>query len=594
MITVTGPNQFKQASGGTFEDEAETWGIHLTSSSGGNDYMTLERSFDIAHEGNYSAKATILFAPSANFEFIRSDILADLPPVKAGNLYILRGWVYVPSSAPLGSNQVDIWLNGESINNGQLQTHFTIPLITPKVSDCLDKWAEMQWAFYALTDGFFRATILIHSNGGTINPEGLVYFDDFTFYEMVQEPPELTDLSKHYFSKNPITFLRTSEVEADAVTAELFIEPAFKSGEFEKVAEQELTVDEAGEALFYFEELLTDYLKPELPAHSLNSITRAVETIKRAQVYFYDNGGSPLGDNEHFLALLGGIQKEVYPGFDYFNTFLPDKKKFLTWQPVSKKIAEDQDEYLFFLLWKNTAIIKLFAELHYDDDSKQTFEIYSYNTAKVGEVYIMPAGFVQLALATKNPAKNVACYQLYLKDNAEEISERRQYLIDENYFHFTRFFLFHNSLGGFDTLRTTGKAALSMNIDKEISQRVLDKDYEAEKGEMFISDVSYSDEYEVSTGFISLNYLNYLREILISKAVFLIENGVRIPIVLDARSVKIWEEGDFNYFLRFKFTRAYNNRVLTTILNDSLKPCPVVERPRAWRAKQSTQYCIQS
>jgi hypothetical protein len=314
--------------------------------------------------------------------------------------------------------------------------------------------------------------------------------------------------------------------------------------------------------------------------------------IKGAQVYFYDENGDAIGDNEHFTAVLGGIQKEIYPGFNYFTSYLPTNKKFLTWQPVSKKVAEEQQEFLFWLHYKESSALHLWVEIHFDDDTKFNYQLFTYLNPKIGEVFMMPAGYVQLALATKNPSKNPACYQLYLRDNTGEISERRQYILDNSYNHYTRYFLFHNSLGGFDTLRTTGKASLSMAIEKEVSQKIINHNYDVEEGELFISDVSYNDEYEVSTGFISQTYLSYLKDMLISKAVFMVENGERIPIIIDARSVKLYEEGDSVFYLRFKFRIGYSNRVLTTILNDSLKPCPVVEREKAWRVKASSAYCI--
>ena len=80
------------------------------------------------------------------------------------------------------------------------------------------------------------------------------------------------------------------------------------------------------------------------------------------------------------------------------------------------------------------------------------------------------------------------------------ISEIRRYVIDRKHYDHPRYFIFKNSICGYDVLRTTGDAQKDVNIDRTIVESPLPYNFTLKNHKSKLVQAIGTEVYKVNTG----------------------------------------------------------------------------------------------
>ena len=428
-------------------------------------------------------------------------------------------------------------------------------------------------------------------SGATYNLFGFLYIDKLECYEYVlegdggSEPPPGPDpepalgIQDVFYSKNPIVtdiaatansalpnfqVINTIEVNASLDGSSYF--PALTMG---------LEPDSGSLAQFYANAAFRGYLKASPPPATTTGIARLTDRITRFRYKFgelYNDLTEPETtiDRGDYLVLLGGISKEIYPGLDFFNTYLKSTKKFLTWQPEIKTIDRVQEEFLYFLLWDKDPLyavpteLNLKVKVYYRDNTIVEAVTRTLNNPGLGWLLQVPAGFVNAGVQALDPVKPVIRYELWLENQSGAIiSEVRTYKLVQDIHPYSRYFMFLNSLGGYDTVRTTGISSKSAKFSRQEVEKFLPANYSRQSRQFATSDVASQNEYDVSSGHVSKRYADYLQDMLISQDVYEIVRGRRVPVIIGNSNVTLDTKKVNRWFVRFDVKLGFKNNVYT-------------------------------
>jgi hypothetical protein len=285
--------------------------------------------------------------------------------------------------------------------------------------------------------------------------------------------------------------------------------------------------------------------------------------------------GSKVSDIKRY-ALGGGFSREMLVKnnlslIDWFNE--PDNaKKFLTWCP-DEKITDMQEKIsLFFLVQYSTEWV------HYEDtwmsvdillSNGQTVQCYHAftPTSNTFSVIEFTVGYTEILKDLDPvyipPGVTVLKWDVCLKaytDAVEEISETKTFILDPRYYENTRHFRFRNSFGSYDSLLCTGKfesfgeyerfEATYINFDN------LEYDINAER---FQTKVIGTKSKKANTGFINIDYLEYLNDFLLSRDIYEYVDGQLQRVLINSKKVNFVEDKVNNYCLSFEYQYASQN-----------------------------------
>jgi len=269
---------------------------------------------------------------------------------------------------------------------------------------------------------------------------------------------------------------------------------------------------------------------------------------------------------------LGGLSKLQWASIDFFLEYLPTKKKFMTWAPVIKPVDKYQEDYLnYFVFDKTTFTLKFKLKVYYDDATNETIITTPIDaTAQYGDLYQFPAGPVNSgAMAAAGAAgKNLVKYEISLLNQADAlISEVRTYILDAVSHPRKRLFMFLNSLGSYEVLRFTGVAERQAIINKNEIAKFLPYNYSSLDGEREMNDVSLRESDNFSTGYFNDQYgklwLDYMKDLLLSKRVFDVTDGTRVPVMIQPATYPMGADQNYEYYVRFVAADAYEDENYT-------------------------------
>ncbi|TAF48685.1 MAG: hypothetical protein EAZ63_03805 [Runella slithyformis] len=219
--------------------------------------------------------------------------------------------------------------------------------------------------------------------------------------------------------------------------------------------------------------------------------------------------------------------------------------KFLTWKPVSNKIYPDQPEFLYFLnnLRPAPTCLKLRARVYFEDDSWQDLTIKQIDIVLPMTVYCCPVG--PAALGLEALPKVVLKYEVWLSNqDTERISEVRYYTLSYAYRRQKRYVLFENSLGGFDTLAAVGSSSEKTTVQRQVSERFPALDFEPTYAERVIERIAGERELTINTGPRTKQERDYLEEILLSKALYVVTEKAHYPLLLTTAELAHHDEDE--------------------------------------------------
>ena len=142
------------------------------------------------------------------------------------------------------------------------------------------------------------------------------------------------------------------------------------------------------------------------------------------------------------------------------------------------------------------------------------------------------------------------------------ISETRRYYLDLKEYQNTREFIFLNSLGGYDTLRTTGEGEYEAAQERTTVTCSYPKEFDAsfkQKRNVFTTGI---EKLKVNSGWITQEQCEWLQDFLLSEEVYEIKNGKLFPVTITSTSgPKKADKQTPAYFVEFEY--EYSNHSST-------------------------------
>jgi hypothetical protein len=278
--------------------------------------------------------------------------------------------------------------------------------------------------------------------------------------------------------------------------------------------------------------------------------------------YLDDNSG------EYYYAVMGGHYRNRAQLFlqNYSGSI-----QFLTWQNRTKYVTMDQPEFLYwFVPNSNCYFGKLRLVITYTDDTTTTQD-FEWEVDKFIAMY-MPVGYKQLVTYFIEDAKTVKKWTIEIvpTDEVEPFTSGETFtfypVVDET--PWLKYFVFRNSFGAYDTLRSRGVAETGLDITGEVLNKWLDASYLEPDGQYLNSEFENRVTHKAAIGFMEQEeMIDYLREIFVSPNMALLtynedtDDGsyIAVPMVIDPSSIKIKKDDDMLFTFEFNYSEAFND-----------------------------------
>jgi hypothetical protein len=335
------------------------------------------------------------------------------------------------------------------------------------------------------------------------------------------------------------------------------------------VGEDLLPVNPSGDAVFDIHNLFADRIYPEFTWPEKTSLTfmdLRPHSSAEYRILYYEQYGNPvipgsLEQSDSFYALIGGVSKLQEAIYNRQNSSfwakLTYNMYFLTWQPKTKNVSINQVEKLFFLAQSEMTHVSYRISFYFLDGTSQLSVAFT-------AIDLPPdKGVIELTVSPaiiKGSASNpdlIDYYQVWLEYQSVRISEIRTYHIDYAPYENPRYFLFLNSLGGYDTLRTTGNQEDTLEYSRISINKILAVNFTELDHEAAINSVSESMTYKANTGWRTREEISWLRDFFLSKQIFLINVNKLVPIIVTTTQARHRTDQEDLFYLDFEYRRSY-------------------------------------
>lgn len=352
------------------------------------------------------------------------------------------------------------------------------------------------------------------------------------------------------------------------------VETVPDSGTYDETVTIETSPDAAGKVTFDISTILKAYLEqPSFPSYNLSSIQPATNNMRRYQMLLSESYGDPPTDHYYLFstsiwyAYTGALNFEEVGPVNYLATTLVGTKNYLSWQPTTIHTTEAQHQYLYYYHSRaGKPTLTVHADVYYTDGSSDMDQaVKSMSTAAIYGVYIIPAGFTQLDIASINPLKTVDYYVLRLKatPTSVQVGKDITYYIDRKYRRTTRYFLYVNSLGGVDSIRAQGRASYELAVDKTTISIYDPANHSVVKGQRRSFGHTGTLRKSVSLGHLTIEEISRLSELLLSKKVVEVVNDRYLPLDTTKSTFKLLDEGTRLQHLVLDYQYMYDYNAYT-------------------------------
>jgi hypothetical protein len=361
-----------------------------------------------------------------------------------------------------------------------------------------------------------------------------------------------------------------------------------------ELGEDLLPVDADGHALFN----IAEYLRAEIPALFTFPVDGTVITDRNTmRLKFMFKYGEFYGDelpfkkmlsSGYFYAIRGGIPWHrstwLYANYPSLLGYLKTSKAFMTWAPVTKVTNTTLAEKLYFYFTASLAAVSLefIAKLTYQDGHTLTLTI-KVQAASQHDLWEISCNYSDLSLATYDNDPDhgqISSYQVWIQreDTSALISEKRTFRIDRRDYYNERSFIFRNSFGCFDILRTTGAGQKDNAFEREFYDNTSLRQFNRKFHERKQYLVEHQESFAVSTGWLTPDELEWMHEILLSEEVYEIVGSYLQPVIITSQKVFFKKDNEYLYSQEFEYSRVHQKgvyyRTMAEDADDSGLPRP--------------------
>ena len=379
------------------------------------------------------------------------------------------------------------------------------------------------------------------------------------------------------FTKNEVRYVFESTDITPVgfyLQVELYVKEMKPGSVFVPVKTFNLKPNTDGKTYLYISDRLdtkTTFVLPAIDSIANNASLQAV------QFYILFREITALIPNPDFIetesdkvrtALKGGIEKQKFSRNNYFN-YQSANKLFYTWQPQNRYIFSN--EYAFLSLYITGPDRKLKITIKkINGDIVNDVQAIDFSAGIFWHLNISPSVLNISALAA---GADIMYYEVSILDAADVVLYNPYRLYLEYRPQYTVYDLgFHNSLGGFDTVRVKGDTTWSIDRDITEAEGALTLDgWAATKkpGEIGHSYINKRDTYKGDIGFIRTadgsmkNPQEVMIEILISTSVWQFIDSRWVQIIGVQRGVELRKSSDKKFSFPIEWALPFYNSVFT-------------------------------
>jgi hypothetical protein len=240
------------------------------------------------------------------------------------------------------------------------------------------------------------------------------------------------------------------------------------------------------------------------------------------------------------------------------------QESFLTWCPNNRTVSVNQPISLYFLFQSPTEVVapyKIVLSVTSTSGSTVRSVLKTFTPTPQYSIVEILAGYAQLGVSSMVTG-TVKSWSLWVGYGGEgdegRISEFRTFYPGTSFFEMERTFYFKNSFGVFDSLGCTGKFKTTIEHARQ-QVKLLPSDPEtAFNAPVLASRIDELQTFKACTGWLSREYLDYLRDFLRSTEVYEIDSeGNVFKCILTSGKAELFEDRQYNYNLSFEYERAY-------------------------------------
>lgn len=345
----------------------------------------------------------------------------------------------------------------------------------------------------------------------------------------------------------------------------------------EFVTELVLNVDSNGLAETDIADALKSYLVQdfEWPESDADFMFARTGAIAEWSFYYGERWGnaeySAFALSDTYYVMYGGVswmQQAKYNSTDSsFWEKLQANKYFLSWAPLTRYIGPSEPVKLYFINHTAATTLKLKAKLYFAT-TNETITIDSVagiSDKAIYEMVLSPAKVGYTGLTDQTLLR----IEVWIDNQSDvRVSEIRTFVIDYTHYEHTRYFIFRNSLGAFEVLRTTGLMTRGGEYDRETAAVSVDSDYTSKDREQISASNQEQQKFIVAMGWLSRyanadEYLNWLRDFSLSREVYQAIGSTLKPIRITSTNLGEVKDRETAIGFVFEFVNAFTDEHYT-------------------------------
>lgn len=235
--------------------------------------------------------------------------------------------------------------------------------------------------------------------------------------------------------------------------------------------------------------------------------------------------------------------------------------KFLQNGEFMRTLQLDEPAWLSFLNTRaDIASLVIQIRIEYADDSIVTITKTPGIALAANECVSIPVWVTALELQLVDDTKAIRSYYVRLKSGSNFVSREVRYVLDYAYREHKQYFVFLNSVGGWDSFMAYGKSAYGASWTNTQIERPIPENYSLMQGDLSDVGSEMRDIFTVSTGQLTMAQIRWMRDFFGSPCKFRYVGGRCLPISTKAKDLPEGADGQNQYTHDFEYSYAFADK----------------------------------
>lgn len=234
--------------------------------------------------------------------------------------------------------------------------------------------------------------------------------------------------------------------------------------------------------------------------------------------------------------------------------------RFLRNSPDIRYLQTDEPQWLSFLNTRaDIASLIIQVRIEYVDNSIVTISKTPGIALSNNECVSIPVWITALELQLVDNTKAIRSYYVRLKSGSDFVSEEVRFVIDYANREHKQYFVFLNSVGGWDSFLAYGKSSHGVVWSNQQLQRPVPESYTLNDADMSDVGSTMRDTFTVATSFYTADRLRLLRDFFSSPYKYRWLGGQCLPVSIKGRELPEGSDGQNQYKHEFDYQYAFEN-----------------------------------